>query len=186
MVDDDGSGRKLDPSKSTNKSADRRVDESSRWILVVSPERRPRPGEGEQQALRFLVGERVDHRRPYISEYRWELLGVDRRSVVEDDAQRPPIGRGHPSGSFVECSTCPVDRVRQRVGAGTVAVADVGRAGLSSTGLSVSQTLCAPAQPFGDLLQRLDLHAARLVRHKVPVSDGPSSPRSRPPRIAGR
>ena len=53
------------------------------------------PGEDEQQALGFLVGERLDHRGPYISEYRRELLCVDRSSVVEDDAQRSPIGRGH-------------------------------------------------------------------------------------------
>jgi hypothetical protein len=32
---------------------------------------------------------------PYTSEYRWELLGEDRGSVVENDAQRPPIGRKH-------------------------------------------------------------------------------------------
>src|SRR6056297_114994 len=77
------------------------------------------------------------------------------------------------SGSSVECLTCPADRVRERFGPGTVAVADVGWAGLSSTGSSLSQTLVAPAQPFGDLLQRLDLHTARLVRHEIPVSDSP-------------
>src|SRR6056297_2993411 len=77
------------------------------------------------------------------------------------------------SGSSVECLTCPADRVRERFGPGTVAVADVGWAGLSSTGSSLSQTLVAPAQPFGDLLQRLDLHTARPARHEIPVSDSP-------------
>ena len=50
--------------------------------------------------------------------------------------------------------------------------APANQAGFSSTGLSVSQTLCAPAQPFGDLLQRLDLHTGRPVGHEVPVPAG--------------
>ena len=56
VVDDDGSGRKLDPPKPADQIAKRQVHEPGRWIVRVSPQHRPRPSEGEH-VLRLLVAE---------------------------------------------------------------------------------------------------------------------------------
>jgi hypothetical protein len=63
------------------------------------------PAEWPESEARYVVdddgsGRELDPRNRQTSSpivmYRWELLSVDRSSVVEDDAQRTPIRRGHP------------------------------------------------------------------------------------------
>lgn len=95
VVDHDCAGRQLDPSKAANKLAHRQIDEAGRRVAGILPENRPSPGEREQQTLCLVVGEQLHHLSASRRDRRWEVLSEDRTAVIENDAQRPPIGSDH-------------------------------------------------------------------------------------------
>jgi hypothetical protein len=75
----------------------------------------------------------------------------------------------------VDRLTSSADRLRKCLGLRPISVDDVGRARIRYSGLSRSQTVRAPTQPLGNLLQRLDLHIAMTLRHEAPLPDSTES-----------
>lgn len=103
---------------------------------------------------------RRSHRLDQVSDpISGEAFGIDCGAVIERDAQRRPVRSGHVwLGGFVERLTCLVDGLGERFGSGPISVADIGWPGLGGVGLSGRKTFRTPAQPFGKLFQRFDLH----------------------------
>lgn len=88
-----------------------------------------------------------------------EAFGIDCGAVIETDAQCRPVRSGHVwLGGFVERMTCLVDGLGECFGSGPIPIADVGWPSLRGGGLSCRKTFETPAQSFGKLFQRFDLH----------------------------